>query len=201
MNQQTPAPASSPGRFRPESQERPLAGSGRWWPRFFIPLACALLCVAIVVPWIAHAAGAAGGGFNGVVGAVEHRYHVHARRIPFMFLASIVANKATNGGVAGVRVAEIEHFSQEADGDELNRIVEEKLGAGWQRMIRSTSRHGGEQTLIFARPDGRRMGLFILDLDGQEMDVVQVSVDPDHLNETIGKYDHQDHTGDQSDSD
>ena len=32
------------------------------------------------------------------------------------------------------------------------------------------------------------MGLFVVDLDGNEMDVVQVSVDPDHLNESIGQY-------------
>ena len=31
---------------------------------FFIPLGCALLLVAVVVPWVAHAAGA-GGGFDG----------------------------------------------------------------------------------------------------------------------------------------
>ena len=41
------------------------------------------------------------------------------------------------------------------------------------------------------------MGLFILDLDGTELDVVQVSVDPDRLNETILKYQHHDH-GDES---
>jgi hypothetical protein len=157
---------------------------------FFIPLACALACVAIVVPWIARAS-VAEDGFDGVVGAIEHRYHVHATRIPFMFLASFVSRKATNGGVAGLRIAEFEHFDKEADGDELNGMVEQKLGAGWERMIRSTSRHGDEQTLIFAHRDGPRMGLFILDLDGHEMDVVQVSVDPDHLNETIGKYDHR----------
>ena len=32
------------------------------------------------------------------------------------------------------------------------------------------------------------MGLFVVDLDGQEMDVVQVSVDPEHLNENLGHY-------------
>ncbi len=37
------------------------------------------------------------------------------------------------------------------------------------------------------------MGLFVLDLDGHEMDVVQVSVDPNHLNESIGKYEHHHH--------
>jgi hypothetical protein len=77
-------------------------------------------------------------------------------------------------------------------------MVEEKLGQGWKRMIRSTSRHGGEQTLMFAHPEGRRMGLFILDLDGSEMDVVQVSVDPDNLNKTIAKYGRRDHDDDSS---
>ena len=29
------------------------------------------------------------------------------------------------------------------------------------------------------------MGLFVLDEDGRNLDVVQVSVDPDHLSDTI----------------
>ena len=44
------------------------------------------------------------------------------------------------------------------------------------------------------------MGLFIVDFDGGEMDLVQLSVDPNHLNESIGKYEH--HHGDgESDND
>ena len=151
----------------------------------WIPL-CAM--VLVVPPFVVFAG--AGSGFNGVVDTIEGRYHAHATRIPFLGLASLVARKATHGGVSGVHVAEFEHFSEDVDGDELNRIVEEKLGQGWERMIRETSKQGHEQTLIFARPEGNRMGLFVLDLDGHEMDVVQVSVDPDHLNETINKYDH-----------
>ena len=156
---------------------------------FWIPLACAALCVVVIVPWVAMAAGGEG-GFDGVVNSIESRYHAHATRIPFMGLASLVAGTATHGGVDGVHVAEFEHFSAPVDGEELNRMVKEKLGQGWERMIRDTSRHGGEQTLIFAHPEGKRMGLFILDLDGRELDVVQVSVDPDRLNETVGKYGH-----------
>ena len=83
------------------------------------------------------------------------------------------------------------------DGDELNRMVEQKLGAGWERMIRETSRSGNEQTLIFVHPEGSRMGMFIVDKDGNEMDVVQISVDPDHLNESIGQYDHSHPGGDE----
>jgi hypothetical protein len=149
--------------------------------------------VLLTAPWWVVRAAGGGGGFDGVVNSIESRYHEHAMRIPLMGLASVVAGAATNGGVGGVRVAEFEHFSAPVDGEELNRMVEERLGQGWERMIRETSRHGGEQTLIFSHPDGKRMGLFIVDLDGAELNVVQVSVDADRLNETIIKYKHHDH--------
>jgi hypothetical protein len=35
------------------------------------------------------------------------------------------------------------------------------------------------------------MGLFVVDLDGHELDVVEVSVDPNHLNENLGCYGHR----------
>jgi hypothetical protein len=89
-----------------------------------------------------------------------------------------------------MRVAEIENFNQPIDGDALNTMIAQKLGPGWQRMIRETSRSGKEQTLIFVQPEGSRMGMFIVDKDGTEMDVVQLSVDPDHLNQSIGQYEH-----------
>lgn len=127
-------------------------------------------------------------GFNGVVTSIESRYHSHATKIPMMGLLSTIALGATHGGVGDVHVAEFEHFSGPVDGDELNRVVEDRIGRGWDRMIRETSRNGKEQTLIFSRPEGSRMGLFVVDLDGHELDVVQVSVDPDHLNETIAQY-------------
>jgi hypothetical protein len=153
--------------------------------------------VALLVPVAVLAGGAS--GFDDVVSSIESRYHVQATRIPFMGLVSMVARRATHDGVGDVRVAEIENFSAPVDGDELNRMVEEKLGAGWERMIRETSRKGREQTLIFVHPEGERMGMFVVDLDGSEMDVVQVSVDPDHLNEKVGQYRH--HHGEDGDKD
>jgi len=159
--------------------------------RTWLPLLCALLAVAACLPLAVRAAGG-DGGFDSVVNSIEQQYHMHATRIPLMGLVSFVARGATHGGVGRLHVAEFEHFTQPAEGEELNRMVAQKLGEGWSRMIRETSRHGNEQTLIFTRPEGSRMGLFILDLDGNELDVVQVSVDPDHLNETISQHDHRD---------
>ena len=43
------------------------------------------------------------------------------------------------------------------------------------------------------------MGMFVLDLEGQEMDVVQVSVDPNHLDDDIGQYRHH-HDDDNTDT-
>jgi hypothetical protein len=168
---------------------------------FWIPVGCAALCVLLVTPWWVVRAAGGGGGFDGIVSSIESRYHQHAMRIPLMGLGSFVASAVTHGGVDGVHVAEFEHFSAPVDGDDLNRMVEEKLGQGWERMIRETSRHGGEQSLIFSHVEGKRMGLFILDLDGTDLDVVQVSVDPDRLNETILKYKHHDHGDDEHGTD
>jgi hypothetical protein len=158
---------------------------------WFIPV----VCVVLVVPPAVVLASSGEGAFDGVVSSIEGKYHVHATRIPFMGLVSLSSHKATHGGVSGMHVAEIENFQAPVDGEELNRMVEQKLGAGWERMIRETSRNGKEQTLIFVHPEGNRMGMFIVDKDGNEMDVVQISVDPDHLNQSIGQYEHPHHDG------
>jgi len=145
--------------------------------------------VALLIPVVVLAGGGQG-GFDGVVNSLESRYHAHATRIPFLGLISIISRKATHEGVGGLHVAEFDNFTADVDGNELNQIVEEKLGSGWERIIRETNRHGGEQTLIFIHPEGQRMGLFVLDKDGNEMDVVQVSVDPNHLDDDIVHYSH-----------
>lgn len=154
--------------------------------------------LALAIPVVVLASGAQG-GFDDVVSTIESRYHVHAQRIPFIGLISFISHKATHGGVNGMHVAEIDDFHADVDGEELNRMVEQKLGTQWERVIRETSRKSNSQTMIYMHPEGSRMGLFVLDLDGHEMDVVQVSVDPNHLNESLGKYEH--HHGNDDDSD
>jgi hypothetical protein len=168
--------------------------------------------VALLVP-VAVLAGGSESGFDGVVRTIETRYHVRATRIPFLGLVSFVSRKATNGGVSNLHIAEFEYFSPVMDGDELNQMVETKLGEGWERIIRETSRKSGStdaghgiaggnnQTLIFMRPEGARMGLFVLEEDGRNLDVVQVSVNPDHLAESIDRYEHHHHPEDVSGSD
>ena len=47
----------------------------------------------LLIPVVVLAAGG-DGGFNGVVSSIESRYHVHATRIPFMGLVSLISRKA-----------------------------------------------------------------------------------------------------------
>ncbi len=152
---------------------------------WLVPICFVLLAVPVVV-----LAGGSATGFDGLVQSIESRYHVRATRIPFLGLISAISRKATHEGVSGLHVADIEDFHDTVDGEELNRMVEQKMGPGWQRVIRETSRSGNEQTLIYMHPEGDRIGLFVLNLDGQEMNLVQVSVDPHHINESLGQYGH-----------
>jgi len=153
---------------------------------------------ALAIP-AAVLAGGSETGFDAVVNSIESRYHAHATRIPFLGLVSLISSRATHKGVSGIHIAEFDSFTQTVDGQELTNLVEQHIGPGWERMIRDTNRKGHEQTLIFIHPEGTRMGMFVLDLDGHEMDVVQVSVDPDHLNDSIGQYRHHNKSEDTDD--
>ncbi len=148
------------------------------------------VCVAALAVPVVVLAGGGAMGFDGVVDAIESEYHVDATRIPLMSLVSFVANRASHGAASNLHIAEFDNFSAAIDGDELTKVVEAKLGPEWQRVVRETSRKGSEQSLIFMRPEGNRMGLFIVDKDGSELDVVQVSVDPDQLDKEVGHYTH-----------
>jgi len=181
------------------------------WSMILAPLGIA----AIMTPAILLAAGGSRGqGFDAIVRTIELRYHAHATRIPFMGLISGVAGIATHGGVRGLHVAEFEHFRREGDapmdGEEFNALVEQHVGPGWQRIIRETTREAGagtgsesssdrqgharsEQTLIYIRPDGNQVAMLVVDLDRENLDIVQLSVNPDHLMEQMDEHRHRHH--------
>jgi hypothetical protein len=145
---------------------------------------------AAMTPAILLAASGSGGGFETVVRGIESRYHVHANKIPFLGLMSLVADHATHGGVHSVRVAEIEHMEGPVDGAELNALVSAHAGPGWQRILRDTNRSGDAQSLIYVKPEGSRLGMLVVDLDHKELDVVEISISPDKLSDEISEHRH-----------
>src|ERR1700761_1946383 len=158
-----------------------------------------LICfVTLSVPVVVLAGGGPS-GFSGVVDSIEMRYHVHATRIPFLSLISFMGRKASHDSVSGLHLAEFQDITDDIDGSELHQIVQDKLGSDWGQGIRGTTRHGSEQTLIFMHPDGDRMALFIVEKGNRELSLVQVSVDPRHVDDDIVRYSRH-HDSDQADS-
>jgi len=155
-----------------------------------IPVLMCVACLPVAVQ--AH-----GGGdcFDSVVHAVEQKYNTHGTRVPMMGFVSFLSARATHGGVSKVHVAEFEEFNPQVDGHELEALVEQQLGVGWERMIREISRNGGDQTLIYVHPEGKKMGMFIVDLDGRELNLVEISVNPEHLKDSVDHYTHHDQGG------
>jgi hypothetical protein len=148
---------------------------------WIVPVAC----VALLLP-VSMLATSGDTCFDAVVHSVESRYHARATRVPFMGLVSAITRGATKNGVGGMRVADIDDISEPVDGAELNRLVAEKLGPGWERMIRDSSHN--ELSLIFVHPNGPRAGVFIVALDGREVSLVEFSVDPSHLQESLDQH-------------
>jgi hypothetical protein len=119
-----------------------------------------------------------------------------------MGLVSLIAGHATGGGVKSLHVAEIENFKGHVDGAELNALVAERVGPGWKRMVRETSKSGEEQSLIYVKPEGSRIGMLVVDLDHHDLNLVQMSLDPNKLSEEIMNHHHGvDHDGDDSKQD
>ena len=182
---------------QPESKATQTATkTATWWSAALVLGGIA----AAMTPAILLAASDSGGGFDGVVRGIEARYHVHANKIPLLGLMSLVADHATHGGVHSVHVAEIEHMEGPVDGAELNALVAEHVGPGWQRIVRDTNRSGDEQNLIFVKPEGGRLGMLVVDLDHKEMDVVEISINPDKLSDEISEHRHS-RDGDSENSD
>lgn len=168
------------------SATRSATQTATWWSAALVLGAV----TAAMTPAIVLAASGAGEGFDSVVRGIESRYHVHANKIPLLGLVSGMARVATRGGVRGIHVAEIERLNGPVDGMELNSLVTERMGPGWQRIVRDTSRSGDEQSLIYVKPEGNRLGMLVVDLDHNEMNVVEISINPDGLSSEIAEHRH-----------
>jgi len=139
---------------------------------------------AIALLMVAPAIGCASGhDFDRVVSAVEHRYAVHAQRVPMMGLVSICAWGVSRGGVKDMHIAEFDHLTLDKD-DDLSRLMREKLGGQWQPFV-SDHEANGQQDVIYVQPHGDSMRMFIADYDGNELNLVRLEVNGERLEQWI----------------
>jgi hypothetical protein len=134
--------------------------------------------------------------FNSVVSAVEHKYSVHAQRVPMMSLVSIVASLKTHGGVQSLRVAQFDNMRR-MDGKDLYPLLRSRLGDEWQPFVTEVSggqSRGADQSVILVRPDGSSMGMMIADYDHGELDLVGMEMNGAALSKCLHDPERQHHT-------
>jgi len=139
---------------------------------------------------------AAGQDFNSVVSAVEHKYSVHAQRIPMMSLVSIFASLKTHGGVRSLRVAEFDNV-RGLEGKDLYPLLRSRLGDEWQPFVTEVGggkNRRGDQSVILVRPDGSSMGMMIADYDHGELDLVGMEMNGAALSKWLHDPERQHHS-------
>jgi len=157
--------------------------------RFVLLLLCSMLLVST-------GCSAADHDFNSVVSAVDHKYSVHAQRIPMMTLVSIFASLKTHGGVRGLRVAQFDNV-RGMDGKDLYPLLRSRLGNEWQPFVTEVGggqNRGGDQSVILVRPDGSSMGMMIADYDHGELDLVGMEMNGAALSKWLHDPERQKHS-------
>ncbi len=156
-----------------------------------------VLCLmAASVLLVSTGCSAADHDFNSVVSAVEHKYSVHAQRIPLMGLVGICASLKTHGGVRGLRVAEFDNV-RGMDGKDLYPLLRSRLGDEWQPFVMEVSggqNHDGDQSVILVRPNGSSMGMMIADYDHGELDLVGMEMNGAALSKWLHDPERQQHS-------
>jgi hypothetical protein len=133
--------------------------------------------------------------FNAVVSAVEHKYSVHAQRIPMMGLVSVCASVKTHGGVRGLHVAQFDNL-RGMDGKDLYPLLRSRLGDDWQPFVTEVSggkNRDGDQSVILVRPDGSSMGMMIANYDHGELDLVGMEMNGTALSKWLHDQEQQHH--------
>ena len=111
--------------------------------------------------------------FDSLVAGVEHRYSVHAQRVPLMSFVSICAMLKTRGGVNELHVAEFDNI-RGMDGTDLDALLRSTLGKDWQPFVTDVEggSRDGDRSVILVRPHGSSMGMLVADYDHGELDLV-----------------------------
>jgi hypothetical protein len=142
--------------------------------------AAALLAVALAPPALA-----ADSEFNGLVSSIERRYQVRREHIPLIGLVSFCAWVYTKGGVKGFRVADFENVDARVSADDLDSLVQEKLGASWNVILRSHRKDNRDDTIIYARSAGDKFQVLIAEIENNELSLVRVRINANSLSRWV----------------
>ncbi len=135
-------------------------------------LAAVLLALALAP--LAKPARAAGDGFHAVVSQIESRFRIRGTHVPLMGFASFFGSVLTRGGVKGMQVTEFDDVGPSLTPDALRRALREGLGPPWHLFVEGREIASGDTTYVYSRVTDGTMRLLVADLDGGELDLVEM---------------------------
>ncbi|HLH10216.1 MAG TPA: hypothetical protein VKW78_23485 [Terriglobales bacterium] len=120
--------------------------------------------------------------FKSVVKAVEAHYGIRHTHIPMMGLA---LKFSPDHQARSLKLAVFESGPAEGDLADLQQVVANSLGNNWVPFIRVWSRRDRESVVIYAKPSGSAMKLFIASLEPDESVVMSLDVDESSVRQWI----------------
>ncbi len=136
-------------------------------PRYF----AMVMSVCVLAPFLfTGTALARDRSFAAVLDGLKKEYHAEPQKIPGLWLAKCVIKVVPKHGVSKLDfvIFEEEHFRELATVRDLDTRIQGMLGSGWSPFVQVDSSEDKDRVLIFARPHGRHMDLFILTCDRQD---------------------------------
>lgn len=115
--------------------------------------------------------------------AVDARYHVHGKALPLMWLVSGLARTFSGNGVSNMRLVTYEDIAEAgADHPAFAELVRARLNDGWSLMVRDhVNTPAGEDNTIWVQPHGKRVRLLVVNLEGRELNLIQMELSPEAL--------------------
>ena len=145
-------------------------------------LVAALLAFAVTLPAYAD--------FAELARAIDGKSGVKRIWIPLLGLARFAVRVVEPKGVNDFQLATFEG-TDNVDPRELQLLMRDKLGKGFQPLVQVWSRKGGkrEWSFIYARPhaNSNRIELVILAHDDEDTALVRVDVDADIVARELGE--------------
>ncbi len=125
--------------------------------------------------------------FTAVLQAFERDYNIKPKHIPGMWLAKLALKVAHPSGVSKVDFVlfEDDRLRELASAPDLETRVQAILGNGWKRFVESADAKGDERVVIYARPMGRRLELFVFSMEPTEAVAFFARVKPDSLQRVL----------------
>ncbi len=127
--------------------------------------------------------------FAALLQGLKREYQVEPQKVPCLWLAKCCIKVIPKPGVSKLDFVlfEGQNFQQFAAARDLDKRVQALLGSGWRPFVQVDSAQDKEHVLILARPDGRRMDLFILSCEPDEGVAMFLRVKPKAMKDVLDR--------------